>query len=173
MKASHFFSQYFETIDQQLKSINSAQLKQVASMVLETHQAGKKIIVVGNGGSASIANHVSVDFVKVAKVKSSTFNNSNFITCFANDYGYENWVKEAIKSYCHKNDLLILISSSGKSPNIVNAAHYCRKANIDLITFSGFNKDNELSKFGKINFHVDSGEIILKASRTLNKRQCL
>ena len=59
--------------------------------------------IAGNGGSASIASHVSVDFIKVAKVKSSTFNNSNLITCFANDYGYENWVKEAIKSYCLKD----------------------------------------------------------------------
>ena len=92
----------------------------------------------------------------VAKVKASTFNNSNLITCFANDYGHENWVKEAIKAYCFNNDLLILISSSGRSPNILNAAEYCKDANIDLITLSGFNRDNELSKLGKVNFHIDS-----------------
>ena len=97
-----------------------------------------------------------MDFVKVAKVKSSTFNNSNLITCFANDYGHENWIKEAIKAYCFNNDLLILISSSGKSLNILNAATYCKDSNIDLITLSGFNRDNELSKLGKVNFHVDS-----------------
>ena len=96
-----------------------------------------------------------MDFVKVAKVKSSTFNNSNLITCFANDYGHENWIKEAIKAYCFNNDLLILISSSGKSLNILNAAKYCKDSNIDLITLSGFNRDNELSKLGKVNFHVD------------------
>ena len=97
-----------------------------------------------------------MDFVKVAKVKSSTFNNSNLITCFANDCGHENWIKEAIKAYCFNNDLLILISSSGKSLNILNAAKYCKDSNIDLITLSGFNRDNELSKLGKVNFHVDS-----------------
>ena len=73
------------------------------------------IYIVGNGGSASIASHVSVDFAKVARIKSATFNNANLITCFANDYGYENWVTEAIKAYLNKNDMVILISSSGNS----------------------------------------------------------
>ena len=56
-----------------------------------------RIFIIGNGGSSSIASHVSVDFAKVARIRSSTFNNSNLITCFANDYKYENWVTEAIK----------------------------------------------------------------------------
>ena len=115
-----------------------------------------KVYIVGNGGSASIASHVSVDFAKIARIPSATFNNSNLITCFANDYGYENWVLEAIKAYTNKNDLIILISSSGTSNNIVNAAKYCKDSNIDLITLSGFNRDNDLSKLGKVNFHVDS-----------------
>ena len=73
-----------------------------------------KNIVVGNGGSASIASHVSVDFVKAAKIRSINFNEANFLTCFSNDYGYENWVEEALKTYADKDDLLILISSSGR-----------------------------------------------------------
>jgi phosphoheptose isomerase len=78
------------------------------------------------------------------------------ITCFANDYKYENWVVEAIKAYSSKKDLFILISSSGTSKNIVNAAQYCKKNNIDLITLSGFKKNNPLSQSGNINFHVES-----------------
>ena len=101
---------------------------------------------------------LEITFAKSANVKSSTFNNANFITCFANDYGYENWVKEAIKTYCDVNDLLILISSSGTSKNIVNAATYCKENNIDFITLSGFSKNNELSKLGNINFFVNSEE---------------
>ena len=65
-----------------------------------------KVYVVGNGGSSSIASHVSVDFVKVANIPSDTFNNANLITCFANDYGHDNWVKEAIKAYTFQNDIL-------------------------------------------------------------------
>jgi D-sedoheptulose 7-phosphate isomerase len=84
-----------------------------------------KIIIVGNGGSASIAAHAAVDFTKVLKIRSITFNESNLITCFANDYGYENWVKKAIEFYALKGDILILISSSGKSQNLIK--------NIDIL----------------------------------------
>ena len=87
---------------------------------------------------------------------SATFNNSNLITCFANDYNYENWVKEAIKAYCHQNDLIILISSSGISKNIIKAANYCKNNKIKLITLSGFKQNNPLSKLGNINFHIQS-----------------
>jgi D-sedoheptulose 7-phosphate isomerase len=78
------------------------------------------------------------------------------ITCFANDYGHDNWVAEAIKAYTNKNDMLILISSSGTSKNIVNAAKYCNENNIPLLTLSGFKRDNPLSKLGDINMHVES-----------------
>jgi len=85
-----------------------------------------------------------------------TFNESSLITCYANDYGYENWVKEALKSYCNKNDNVILISSSGESPNIINAAKYVKKNNLFLITFSGFKKNNTLSELGNLNIWVNS-----------------
>ena len=118
----------------------------------------KEIFIVGNGGSSSIASHVSVDFAKIANVNCSTFNDANLITCFANDYGYDNWVTEAIKTYSSEEDLIILISSSGTSKNIVKAAQYCKKNNINLITLSGFKKNNPLSQSGNINFHVESEE---------------
>ena len=78
------------------------------------------------------------------------------LTCFANDYGYENWVSEALKAYSDPIDLVILISSSGKSKNMLNAADYCIKTDLDLITFSGFSEKNLLKKKGIINFWVDS-----------------
>ncbi len=156
MKYNNFFKEYSNSIFKLLNQVDTNLIDLAIELIKKKIKSGNTIYIIGNGGSASIASHVSVDFAKVAKIKSSTFNNSNLITCFANDYGYENWVKEAIKSYCLKNDLLILISSSGKSPNIINAARYCSGENIDLITFSGFKKDNELSTFGNVNFHVDS-----------------
>ena len=125
-------------------------------MIKKKIKTNNTTYIVGNGGSASIASHVSVDFIKVAKVKSLTFNNSNLITCFANDYKYENWVAEAIKAYCDNKDLIILISSSGTSKNIVNAAKYCQKKKMNLITLSGFNKNNPLSKLGLVNFYINS-----------------
>ena len=69
---------------------------------------------------------------------------------------HNNWVKEAIKSYMQKNDILILISSSGSSKNIINAAKYCIKKNIPLITLSGFEDNNPLSTLGNVNIHIKS-----------------
>ena len=156
MKYNSFYKNYSKSISDLLNSIDTNLIDESVELIKKKIKTNNTIYIVGNGGSASIASHVSVDFIKVAKVKSLTFNNSNLITCYANDYGYENWVKEAIKAYCLIDDLVILISSSGTSPNILNAAKYCNDTNIDLITLSGFNKDNELNKLGKVNFHVDS-----------------
>ncbi len=158
MKNNNKFKNYINSINTLLFNVHEDLINKSIDLISQTKKRKGKVYIVGNGGSASIASHVSVDFAKVARIQSSTFNNSNLITCFANDYGYENWVKEAIKAYLQKNDMIILISSSGTSKNIVNAAKYCKKNSIDLITLSGFNKNNPLSKLGKINFHIKSNQ---------------
>ncbi len=156
MNSYQNFSEYKNSISSILSKISEKKILDSIKIIRKTIKNKGKIYIVGNGGSSSIASHVSVDFSKVARVKSSTFNNSNLITCFANDYGYDKWVVEAIKAYLNKNDMVILISSSGTSNNIVNAAKYCKKNSINLITFSGFNENNPLKKLGKVNFHVKS-----------------
>ena len=156
MDYSKYFKDYTKSINEILDNVDSNLIEKSVKIINKTIKQNKGIFVIGNGGSASIASHVSVDFAKVARVRSSTFNNANLITCFANDYKYENWVTEAIKAYCHRKDLIILISSSGTSKNIVNAAKYCKKNKINLITLSGFNKNNPLSKLGSINFYINS-----------------
>ena len=158
MDYNSYFKKYNKTIYELINNVNSKLIEQSVKLIQKSIHKKSKVYIVGNGGSASIASHVSVDFTKIARIPSATFNNSNLITCFANDYGYENWVLEAIKAYTNKNDLIILISSSGTSNNIVNAAKYCKSNKINLITFSGFNKDNPLSKLGNINFHIDSNK---------------
>ena len=158
MDYSSYLKQYNKSIYELINSVNANFIEQSVQLIQRSIHNKSKVYIVGNGGSASIASHVSVDFSKVARVPSSTFNNYNLITCFANDYGYENWVVEAIKAYTNINDLIILISSSGTSKNIVNAAQYCKDNNIDLITLSGFTKDNPLSTLGNVNFHIESTE---------------
>ena len=125
-------------------------------MLQMTAKQGGKVMFAGNGASASIANHASLDFTKQAKIKSVNFNESAFITAFSNDYGYENWVQKAVEFYGEKGDTLILISSSGKSNNVINAAKYARKNNINIITFTGFDSDNPLCMLGNINFWLNS-----------------
>ena len=158
MDYKNFFSHYADSISELLKNVDTNLINASVNLIANTIKNKNKIYIVGNGGSSSIASHVSVDFTKVAKINCSTFNNANLITCFANDYKYENWVVEAIKAYSLEQDLFILISSSGTSKNIVNAAQYCKQKKINLITLSGFKKNNPLSQSGNINFHVESEE---------------
>jgi len=158
MDYKSFFSHYTDSISELLKNVDTNLINASVNLIANTIKNKNKIYIVGNGGSSSIASHVSVDFTKVAKINCSTFNNANLITCFANDYKYENWVVEAIKAYSLEQDLFILISSSGTSKNIVNAAQYCKQKKINLITLSGFKKNNPLSQSGNINFHVESEE---------------
>ena len=158
MDYKSFFSHYTDSISELLKNVDTNLINASVNLITNTKKNKNKIYIVGNGGSSSIASHVSVDFTKVAKINCSTFNNANLITCFANDYKYENWVVEAIKAYSLVQDLFILISSSGTSKNIVNAAQYCKQKKINLITLSGFKKNNPLSQSGNINFHVESEE---------------
>ena len=158
MKAADYFSQYFETISQCIESIDSDQLDQAAAMVWAAHQSGKKIILVGNGGSAAMASHVAVDFTKAASIRAINFNEADLITCFANDYGYEHWVEKALEAYADSGDLAILISSSGKSHNILNAAEKANEMGLSVITVSGFLTDNPLRKLGEVNLWVSSSE---------------
>lgn len=117
------------------------------------------VIILGNGGSNSIASHIAEDYTKVLKIPCLTFSDAPLITCYANDFGYENCLEQFLKSY-YRHQVIILISSSGASLNILNAAKFCKSINAPLITLSGFKKENELnslySSHSLLNYWVDS-----------------
>ena len=114
-------------------------------------------MIFGNGGSAAIASHFSIDLTKNARIRCTNYNESDLLTCFSNDFGYERWVEKTIEFYADKEDALILISSSGKSKNMINALRAAKKKGIkNIITFTGHKKNNPLSKLGKINFWINS-----------------
>ena len=157
MKDKKFIDDYLERYKKALLHTDvSETMIAVKTLLLKTQQNGKKVIVVGNGGSAAMASHVSVDLTKQARVRTMNFNEADLITCFANDYGYENWVAKAIEFYGDEGDVVILISSSGKSPNMINAAIQAKSMNIPVITLTGFENDNPLRQFGELDFWVDS-----------------
>ena len=131
-------------------------LVESAKLIEHSINLNGKIIIAGNGGSAAMASHVSVDFLKAAGLRCMNFNEADLITCFANDFGYENWTKAALESYLDDNDTVILISSSGTSRNIVNAAMYCAERKVNLITLTGFDIDNPVSLLGDVNIWCDS-----------------
>jgi len=151
-----FFTDYFSLVEKGLKSVDCDQLIKVSKKIKSVSKEGKKIIVAGNGGSAAMASHVAVDFTKGAGIRAINFNEADLLTCFANDYGYEQVFEKAVEFYGDEGDLLILISSSGSSENVLNAARRAKELNMGVITLSGFKSDNPLRKLGDINFWVDS-----------------
>lgn len=156
MNIQNYTRLYFNKEYQHLSNLDLLKFKKLIKKLNNVKKNRKKVILIGNGGSAAMASHVSVDLTKQCNIRAINFNEADLITCFANDYGHDNWMKEAIKKYYDKKDLVILISSSGNSKNHVVAGNYCKSKNIDLITFTGFNGKNKLSKLGKINFSLDS-----------------
>jgi len=148
-----YFERYRKTIFQE--EIYNDLLK-IKEIWLEANNRGKKIIFTGNGGSAAISSHCSVDLTKNAGIRSINFNEADLITCFSNDYGYKKWVEKAVEFYADSDDVLVLISSSGKSINMIKAAKIAKKMGVKVITLSGFDKDNDLSKCGIINLWVES-----------------
>ena len=128
----------------------------VRDVVLKTSKINGKVLIFGNGGSSAIASHVSVDLTKNAKVRAVNFNEADLITCFSNDYGYERWVEKSVDFYADKNDLLILISSSGKSKNMINACKAAKRKKIKVISFTGHTKNNPLSKISDLSLWINS-----------------
>ncbi len=128
--------------------------KQVADSVSMVKASGR-IFFLGNGGSNSICSHMMEDYGKMARIPSFAFSDPPLITCYANDYGWEKAMEEFLKlHFTGEKDLLVAISSSGESKNILNAVNYVNTKNKNVITLSGFKAGNSLSKSGKINFHL-------------------
>jgi len=114
----------------------------------------ERIFFIGNGGSNSICSHMMEDFLKVAKFPTFAFSDAALITCLANDYGYEHAMCEWLKLHFKPTDLLVAISSSGESPNILNATRFAKGTGGAIITLSGFKPNNTLSGLGDINFYL-------------------
>ena len=143
-KALAFSDEVQETIEQ---------FKNLAETVKKSNS---KMMFAGNGASAAISAHGAVDFTKQGGVRGVTFNEADLITCFANDFGYENWIAQAIEHYYDENDVVVLISVSGTSPSVVNAAKKAKELGLKVVTFTGRDIDNDLRAYADVDFWVDS-----------------
>jgi D-sedoheptulose 7-phosphate isomerase len=119
---------------------------------------GNKLMFIGNGGSAAIASHMATDYSKNGRLRALAFNDSAMLTCLANDLGYERAFAFQLENHAQDGDLLIAISSSGKSRSIVDACSVARDRNCFVVTLSGFQPDNDLRRLGDINFYVPAIE---------------
>ena len=120
------------------------------------HSSGNKVMFVGNGASASHASHTAADFSKNGRIRSIAFTDAAALTCYANDYSYEEVFSKQIEIHGQAGDILVAISSSGESENIVLAARAARKIGASVITLSGFEAGNRLRKLGDLNAWVPS-----------------
>jgi D-sedoheptulose 7-phosphate isomerase len=131
-------------------------VNQVMALARRTHAAGNKLIFIGNGGSAAIASHMATDYSKNGDIRSVALNDSSMLTCLGNDLGYDQVFAKQIDLHARAGDLVVAISSSGRSANILNAVKAARKAKCNVVTFSGFTADNPLRGLGDINFYIGS-----------------
>jgi D-sedoheptulose 7-phosphate isomerase len=151
---NNFINDYLHDVDKAIEETVKVQKKKIVSLVEKIKKVKKnkkKVLIFGNGGSAATASHFSVDLTKNAKIRSINFNESDLITCLANDYGHDNWVKKAIEFYIDKDDLVILISTSGNSQNVINAAKFLKQKKFSFFSLSGMKKNNLLNKISKPN----------------------
>jgi D-sedoheptulose 7-phosphate isomerase len=160
---------YFETLSD---AIAKAEVTDAAARVLSldqgfewvrraahtAHDAGNKLMFIGNGGSAGISSHLAIDFSKNGGLRSQAFNDPSALTCLGNDLGYENVFSKQLELHARPGDLLFAISSSGRSPNILAAVKMARSRDCQVVTFSGFARENDLRRTGEINFYVNSKE---------------
>ena len=147
---------YKSKISNLLSEIDVKKVNFLANKIKEKKIKKKNIFIFGNGGSSSTANHFAVDMTKNAKINVTSFSNDNLITCYANDYGYDNWTKNIIKTSAKRNDLVIFVSCSGNSSNVVNASKYCKRKSIYTFSLTGMDKNNKLNKVSNSYFWVDS-----------------
>lgn len=123
-----------------------------------THDAGNKLMFIGNGGSAGISSHMAIDYSKNGGIRSTAFNDGAALTCLGNDLGYEQVFARQVDLHARPGDMLVATSSSGKSANILKAVEVARARGCYVLTLSGFSGDNPLRGMGDINLFVNSQE---------------
>lgn len=161
MNYSNYISKYNSVLENVVLSDRNSILdpQEGLNKVIEMLHSVKPestIYLIGNGGSSGIASHSMVDFVNACGKNARAITDNSLLTCMANDYGYENVFKQPFGVMIRENDVVIAISSSGNSENIVSAARYATEKGCKVITFSGFKAENRLRMEGDLNIWLES-----------------
>ncbi len=123
-------------------------------MTLKIRENDKTVFFVGNGASASMASHFAADVAKNAGIRTNVFTDTALMTALANDISYEEVYAEPLRWNMKKGDMLVAISSSGNSPNIVRAVNTAKSLNGTVVTLSAMGEGNAIRKLGDLNFYV-------------------
>jgi D-sedoheptulose 7-phosphate isomerase len=133
-------------------------IQAILKILIRCRDQNGTIFIAGNGGSAAIASHAVIDFLNMAKMKATAMLDTAVTTCISNDYGYEHVYSKQLERFIGDNDVLIAISSSGRSQNILNAVNIAKKSSAKVITFSGFLENNLLRQTGDYNLWLNSAD---------------
>jgi phosphoheptose isomerase len=160
--ASAYGDGYFEEIARAAATIDGDQVNRAAELLVAAYERGSAVFACGNGGSAAVANHMQCDHVKGIRTGTdllprviSLSTNSEVITALANDIGYEQVFTYQLQSQSRPGDVLLAISSSGKSPNIVGAIEWARANGVHTIALTGFGGGASRTT-ADASIHVDS-----------------
>jgi len=143
--AGSYFDAYAEEMSRAAKTVEPGAFDRAAAILLEAYTSGARMFSCGNGGSASIANHAQCDHVKNVRLATdlaprvlSLSTNVELLTAIANDMGYENVFVHQLQSQSRPGDVLMAVSSSGRSANIVRALEWARDHGLRTIAITGF-----------------------------------
>lgn len=160
--AGSYFDAYADEMARAAKTIEAAAFDRAAAILAEAYARGARMFSCGNGGSASIANHMQCDHLKgirnqtdLAPQVLSLSTNVELLTAIANDLGYENTFVYQLQSQARSGDVLIAVSSSGGSPNITRALSWARDRGLRTIALTGFS-GGEARTIAEVAIHVDS-----------------
>ncbi len=128
----------------------------IIQLLKQIQSSGNRVYLIGNGGSAAIAGHICTDLVNVCKVSAQVLHDAPQLTCFCNDYGYSEGYSRQLEILARPKDLLIVISSSGRSENMKNAVAVAKTKDMSVFSLSGFDGDNPLRKEGDWNYWLES-----------------
>jgi D-sedoheptulose 7-phosphate isomerase len=148
---------FIKSVTDALKNIDESCLSTLKTLVCGCKGT---VFIMGNGGSNAIASHMAEDYTKALGKKSQCFSDTARLTCYANDYGYQYAFSKYLEEFADKDSLVILISSSGNSQNILNCGWYCQKNGIDFVILTGFLQNNSMRThflpYAKLDFWIDS-----------------
>jgi D-sedoheptulose 7-phosphate isomerase len=136
-------------------SLDEAASKAVR-MILSVESDSGKVMLIGNGGSAAIASHMQCDLCNSVGIRAMVFYETPLLTALSNDHGYGRAFEPPVELWANTGDLLLAISSSGQSENILRAVQAAAKRGCQIITLSGFSDDNPLRRMGLLNFYIAS-----------------
>ena len=125
--------------------------------ILAIKEASRKVMLIGNGGSAAVVSHMQNDLCKAVGARAIVFNEPPLMTALSNDDGYECVFERLVDLWASTGDLLIAVSSSGQSENILRAVRAATRKKCHIITCSGFDAANPLRRMGDVNFYAASG----------------